>query len=69
MLGHGDHQAAAGGRHPRQLRQHLLVLVDVLEHVEGAQHVPLVAPGQPARVELEEVGLRQPLARVLEAVR
>src|SRR2546430_17517716 len=61
MRGDGEDQPAAGSEGAAHLAERRLVVVDVLDHVEGDEGVELVAERDPASIHLEERRSGQPL--------
>ena len=66
VLRHGDEEQPAGSQRLTYLPHHLLVLGDVLNHVEGADDVELPGEGNVGGVELDELNPGQPPARVAQ---
>jgi hypothetical protein len=60
MLRYCDDQATARTQHRVHLEERSLVLLDVFEHVECAHDVELRLEGQLPRVQLEQLGVRDP---------
>ena len=61
MLRDGNDQAAAWAQGRVHLAERPLVLLDVFEHVEGADDVELRFEGQLPCVQLEQLGVRDSL--------
>ena len=69
VLWHGHEHAAARTHGLHGAAQHGDVVLDMLEDIEGADHVPLGVERHAGGVELEEVGVRDPLAREPQPLR
>jgi len=61
-------QAAAWAEGAVDLVEHLPVLIDVLEHVETADDIPLPVVGKRARVGLDQLGIRYAARGDLDAL-